>query len=98
MVIMAVPFVLGFEPVAVIAFLALGGLVFAVTLVTHVDDEDLIPVSTHAAFDIAFIIAMAAGATAFAFVGQAAAAGLMAAASLSLVLIFSLTRWSPARA
>jgi hypothetical protein len=95
---MAAPFVLGFEPVAMIAFLLIGALVFAVALMTHIGDVDALPISTHAAFDIAFAITMAAGALSFAFVGQNGAAGLMAAGSVGLVLICSLTRYSPSHA
>jgi hypothetical protein len=98
LVIMAAPFVLGFEPAAMIAFLAIGALVLTVALTTHIGEEDALPISTHAAFDIAFAIAMAAAGLAFAFVGQAAAAGLMAAGAVSLVLICSLTRYSPSQA
>jgi hypothetical protein len=98
LVIIAAPFVLGFEPAAMVAFLAIGGLVFAVALVTHIGDDDALPVSTHAAFDIAFTITMAAGGLAFAFVGQLAAASLMTAGTLGLLLISSLTRYSASRA
>jgi hypothetical protein len=95
LLIMAAPFVLGFEPAAMVALLTIGALVLSVALMTHIGDEDALPISTHLAFDIAFAIVMAAGALAFAAVGQAAAAGLLAAGSVSLVLICSLTRYSP---
>jgi hypothetical protein len=95
LVIMAASFVLGFEPAAMIASLLLGALVLAVALATHVGDEGALPISTHAAFDVAFAIAMGVGAIAFAIVEDAAAAAFMAAGSVSLILISSLTRYSP---
>jgi hypothetical protein len=95
---MAAPFLLGFEPAAMIAFVLLGALVLAVALATHIGDEGALPISTHAAFDIAFAIAMSASAVVFAIVQDAAAAAFMAVGAVSLILISSLTRYSPSHA
>ena len=95
LLIMAAPFVLGFEPAAMIALLTIGALMLSVALITHIGDDDALPISTHLAFDIAFAIVMAAGALALAAVGQGVAGGLLAAGSISLLLIVSLTRYSP---
>lgn len=94
LVIMAAPFVLGFEPAAMIASVLLGALVLTVAFATHIGDEAL-PISTHAAFDVAFAVAMAGAAIAFAIADDVAAALFMAAGAVSLVLISSLTRYSP---
>ena len=91
---MAGAFMLGLDSPALIASLALGGLILTVALATHADDENSLPTSTHLAFDVAFAIAMACGAVAFAAVGNGAAGGLLAIGSLSLLLLMSLTRWS----
>jgi hypothetical protein len=97
LVIMAAPFVLGFEPAAMIACVLLGALVIGVAFATHIGD-DALPISTHAAFDIAFAIALGVGAVAFAIVDDGAAAVFMAGSSVSLILLSSLTRYSPSHA
>jgi hypothetical protein len=98
LVIMAAPFVLGFEPAAMIASVLLGALVVSVALATHVGDEGALSISTHAAFDIAFAIAMSVGAVVFAIVQDVPAAAFMALGAVSLTLISSLTRYSPSHA
>ena len=98
LVIMVAPFMLGFEPAAMIASVLLGSLVLGVALATHVGDEGALPISAHAAFDIAFAIAMSAGAVVFAIVEDVPAAAFMAVGAVSLILISSLTRYSPNRA
>jgi hypothetical protein len=95
---MAAAFVLGLDSPALIASLALGGLILTVALATHADDERSLPTSTHLAFDLAFAIAMASAAVAFAAVGNGAAGLLLATGSLSLLLLVSLTRWSSTHA
>ena len=97
-VIMVAAFVLGFEPAALIASLGLGGLMLAVAFATHLGDENALPISTHAAFDTGFAIAMAASAVVFAFSGEGLPALLMGAGALSLTLVSSLTRYSPREA
>jgi hypothetical protein len=95
-VMMAAAFVLGFGPVAMITSLTLGGLILAVALVTHIgDDQDTLPISTHLAFDLAFAIAMGGAAVAFALNGDAGATALLGAGAASLILLSSLTRYSP---
>jgi len=95
--LMAVAFVLGLDAPALIASLAFGGLILAVALATHVDDEGSLPISTHLAFDLSFAVAMAAGAVAIAAVGDAAGAILLGTAATALTLLCTLTRYSPAR-
>jgi hypothetical protein len=97
-VIMAAPFVLGFDAVAMIASLILGGLILAVALATHAGEEPGLAVSTHIAFDLAFAIALGAGAVAFAIVQDVSAAAFLAAGAVGLTLLASLTRYSPGRA
>jgi hypothetical protein len=92
---MAAPFVLGFEPAAMVASVLLGALVVGVAFATHIGDEGALPISTHAAFDVAFAIAMSVGAVVFAIVEDVPAAVFMAAGAVSLILISSLTRYSP---
>jgi hypothetical protein len=95
LVIMAAPFVLGFEPAAMVASVLLGALVVGIAFATHIGDEGALPISTHAAFDVAFAIAMSVGAVVFAIVEDVPAALFMAAGAVSLILISSLTRYSP---
>jgi hypothetical protein len=98
LVIMAAPFLLGFEPAAMVASVLLGALVLSVALGTHIGDEGALPISTHAAFDVAFAIALGAGAIAFAIVDDVPAALFMAVSAVTLTLISSLTRYSPEHA
>jgi hypothetical protein len=98
LVIMAAPFMLGFEPAAMIASVVLGALVLSVSFATHIGDDGALPIATHAAFDMAFAIAMGAGAIAFAIVHEIAPASFMAMGAITLVLISSLTRYSPSHA
>ena len=91
---MAGAFMLGLDSPALIASFALGGLILTVALATQADDERSLPTSTHHAFDLAFVIAMAGAAVAFAAVGNGAAGALLATGSLGLLLLISLTRWS----
>ena len=95
LVIMAAPFVLGLGPAAMIASLLLGALVLGVALATHAGDEDALPVSTHAAFDYGFAVAMGITAVVFAFTGELGAAGLLAAGGVGMTLISAFTRYSP---
>ena len=98
LVIMAAPFALGFEPAAMVASVLIGALVLSVALGTHIGDEGALPISTHAAFDVAFAVAMGIGAIAFAIVDDVPPALFLAAGAVSLVLISSLTRYSPEHA
>jgi hypothetical protein len=94
-VLMASALAFGLDAPAMVTSLVLGGLILAVALATHVDDQDSMPISTHLAFDLSFAMAMAAGAIAFAIVGNAGAAILLSAAAAGLTLICSITRYSP---
>jgi hypothetical protein len=98
LVIMAAPFPLGFEPAAMVASVLLGALVLSVALGTHIGDEGALPISTHAAFDVAFAIALGAGAIVFAIAEDVPAALFMAVSAVTLILISSLTRYSPEHA
>jgi hypothetical protein len=98
LVIMVAPFLLGFELPAAIASVTIGALLLAVALATHAVDEGALPISTHAAFDIGFAVAMALCSIAFGFAGDVTAAAFLGPAALALVLLNSLTRYSPSHA
>jgi hypothetical protein len=97
-VLMVAPFLLGFEWPAAIASVLIGVLILAVALATHAGEESTLPISTHVAFDVCFVVAMALSAVAFAFAGDVAAAAFLGPAALVLVLLMSFTRYSPSRA
>ena len=94
--LMVAPFLFDFEPPAAIASIVIGVLIMAVALASHVGDS--IPVSTHAAFDVCFAVALALSSVACAFAGDAAAAAVLGPAALVLLLLMSLTRYSPSHA
>src|SRR5688500_16875278 len=94
--LMAAPFVFGFELPAAVACVTLGALILAVALVTHAGEQSLLPISTHAAFDVGFTIAMALSSVVFALAGDLAAGVFLAGSALVLTLISSFTRYSPA--
>ena len=97
-VLMVAPFLLGFEWPAAIATVLIGLLILTVALATHAGEESTLPVSTHIAFDISVIVALALSAVTFAFAGDAAAAAFLGPAALVLVLLMSFTRYSPSHA
>jgi hypothetical protein len=97
-VLMVAPFLFGFEPPAAVASVVIGVLILAVALASHAGDESSLPVSTHAAFDVCFAIAMALSAITFAFTGDVAAALFLGPGALALILLVSLTRYSPSPA
>ena len=78
---------------AAIASVLIGVLILAVALATHAGEESTLPVSTHIAFDVCFVVAMALSAVAFAFAGDVAAAAFLGLAALALVALMSLTRY-----
>jgi hypothetical protein len=94
-VLMAAPFMFGFDVAAAVVSVTLGALILGVALATHATERGPIPISTHAALDIGFTIALAAGAVVFAIAGDLAAAVFLAGAALTLTLIVSFTRYSP---
>ncbi len=94
LLIMATPFVLGFDPAAMIASLAIGSLILTVAFATHAGGDGELPVSTHLVLDMAFAVALGLAAIAFALAGEAAETALLATASVSLTLLASLTRYS----
>jgi hypothetical protein len=96
--IMAAPFLFGFELPAAIASVVIGVLILAVALASHAGEESTLPVSTHVAFDVCFVVAMSLSAVAFAFAGDVAAAAFLGPGALALILLMSLTRYSPSHA
>jgi hypothetical protein len=97
-VIMVAPFLFGFELPAAIASVTIGALLMAVALATHAADENALPVSTHAAFDVGFAVALALCSILFGFTGDLAAAAFLGTGAVALVLLNSLTRYSASRA
>jgi hypothetical protein len=97
-VIMAAPFVFGFETASMLVAFGVGALMFGIALVTSAGERSTLPISTHAALDIGIAFAMAAGAIMLGLVDDRAAAALLAAGALLLILLTSLTRWSQAPA
>jgi hypothetical protein len=93
--LMAAPFVFGFQLAPAVVSVTLGVLILAVALATHATEQGPIPISTHAAFDVGFTIALAGGAVVFAIAGDLAAGVCLAAAAATLTLITSFTRYSP---
>jgi hypothetical protein len=96
--IMAAPIVLGFGTSAMLVSVGLGAILFGVALATHATEQSALPISTHAALDVALSMAMATGAVALGVIDDGVAAGLLAAGALLLILLTSLTRYSPSRA
>jgi hypothetical protein len=96
---MAAPFLLGFEWPAAIASVLIGALILTVALATHAGEDNTLPLSTHVAFDVCFVVATALSAVTFAFSGDAAAAAFLGPAALALVVLMSFTRYtSPSHA
>ena len=93
--LMVAPFLFGFELAAAVASVTLGVLILAVALASHATEQPPIPISTHAALDVGFTIALALGAVVFAIAGDLAAGAVLAGAALTLTLIVSFTRYSP---
>jgi hypothetical protein len=96
--LMVAPFVFGFGLVAAIASVVIGALLLAVALATHLDDRPAIPISTHATFDVAFALALSISALASGFAGDVAAAASLGSGAFALIVLASLTRYSPAHA
>jgi hypothetical protein len=96
--VMLAPFLFGFEPAALVVSVVLGALIFGVAIATHASDERALPISTHAAFDIAFALVMAVVAVVFGLTDERAAAAVFGGASVLVVLLTSVTRYSPSHA
>jgi hypothetical protein len=94
-IIMATAFVLAFSPAALIASISLGALMLAVALATHADEHGGMAISTHAAFDVIFALALGSAAIASAVIGEVAAALLLGSSAVALTLLTTLTRYSP---
>lgn len=98
-VLMVAPFLLGFEWPAAIASVLIGVLILAVALATHASEESALPISTHVAFDVCFVVATALSTVTFAFAGDAAAAAFLGLAALAMVVLMSFTKYtSPSHA
>lgn len=98
LVVMAAPFALGFEATAMVASVTLGALMLSVVLATSAGEESLFPISIHAQLDAAFALAMTSAAVGFAIAGDATATVFLAASGVTLILLTSLTRYSPGQA
>jgi hypothetical protein len=92
--LMAAPFLLGFEPAAGILSVTLGVLLLGVVFASHATDERALPISTHAAFDAGLAIVMAVGALTFGLSSDALAGAFLGLGSVLVVLLSSLTRYS----
>jgi hypothetical protein len=97
-VLMVAPVVLGFDTAAMLVAALLGALLFGIAVLTHAGEQSALPISTHAAFDAGLALAMAAGAVALGLVDDTLAAAFLATAALAVVLLSSLTRYTPSRA
>jgi hypothetical protein len=97
-ILMAAPFVLGFDVAAGVASVVIGALLLAVALATHADEQAGLPISLHAALDVAFAAALSAAAVTFAVAGDPVAGVFLGATALAVVLMISLTRYSAAHA
>jgi hypothetical protein len=95
-VLMAAPFVLGFEAPAAVVSVAIGALMLGAALATHADERPVLPISAHAALDSLFALVLAAGALIFGLDGDAVGGGFMGAVAIAFVLMLSLTRYSTA--
>ena len=98
MLVMAAPFVFGFEAAAMVTSVVIGALMLSVAFATHATDESILPISTHAALDGAFAFVMAVAAVVFAASAEVAATAILAGGGVALILLTSLTRYSPGRA
>jgi hypothetical protein len=88
--LVAGPFVLGLEPAGLVAAFSLGVLLTGLALA----GPDSLPLSTHQAFDLALVAALAGGGVGLGLSGDPAAGLLLAAVGgLQLVLV-TLTRWA----
>jgi hypothetical protein len=93
--LMAAPFVFGFGVSAAVVSVVLGVLILAVALATHAGEQSLLPISTHAAFDVCFSVALALASVVFALDGDLAAGAVLAGAAVVLIVISSFTRYTP---
>ena len=96
--VMAAPFLLGFELPAAVASVAIGALLLTVALATHATEERALPISTHAAFDVGFAVAMALAAVAFGLAGDFAATAFLGLGAIALTTLTSVTRYSSSHA
>lgn len=94
LLVMAAPFVLGFDAAAMVASVTVGTLMLTVSLTSHAGEESVLPISLHALLDATFGLAMTAAAIAFAFAGETAATVSLVAGGLAVILLASLTRYS----
>jgi hypothetical protein len=93
--LMVAPFMFGFDAAAAVVSVTLGVLILGIALASHATERAPIPISTHAALDVGFTIALAGAGVVFAIAGDLAAGVVLAGAALTLTLIVSFTRYSP---
>ena len=88
--LLAGPFVLGLDPAGLVAAFSLGVLLTGLALA----GPDSLPLSTHQAFDLALIAALAGGGVGLGLSGDPAAALLLAGVGALQLVLLTLTRWA----
>ena len=88
--LLAGPFVLGLEPAGLVAAFALGVLLTGLALA----GPDSLPLSTHQAFDLAMVAALAGGGLGLGISGDPVAGLLLAVVGGLQLALLTLTRWA----
>jgi hypothetical protein len=88
------PFALGFTSGALVMSVVAGSLLLAVAVSSQTGGSSVLPLSSHAAVDACFTMALAIGAAGFALSGDVTAGLFFAASALAITLLASLTRYS----
>jgi hypothetical protein len=83
-------FALGIEPAGLVAAFSLGALLTGLALA----GPDSLPLSTHQAFDLAMIAALAGGGVGLGISGDPAAGLLLAVVGCLQLTLLTLTRWA----
>lgn len=88
--LLAGPFVLGLDPAGLVAAFSLGVLLTGLALA----GSDSLPLSTHQAFDLAIVAALAGGGVGLGLSGDPAAGLLLAGVGGLQLALLTLTRWA----
>jgi hypothetical protein len=91
--LLAGPFVFGLDPAGLVAACSLGVLLVGLAL-AGVGGPTSLPVSTHQAFDLALVAALAGGGVGLGLSGDPAAGLLLAGVGGLQLTLLTLTRWA----
>ncbi|HVE69248.1 MAG TPA: hypothetical protein VNB64_11765 [Solirubrobacteraceae bacterium] len=94
LVLMAIPFLLGFTPAGLVAAVAVGALVVGLALSATATDGSGLHIAAHFAFDRGIALGLLGGALVLGLAGDTAAAAVFAAASLGQAALNLTTRYT----